>query len=251
MVSLRERCSSGIMTLEVGIASGVPMPVERGVQVPVPDPGGPYTPGLKPFPRPDGGRVRDPERKRAAATGSGETGCDDLRRDARSSTGDTPSFAASVETEAEFPGASVEREGDAVEVDDDDEDDAVVLVLLNPGVKVAAVVGLAPAPPSKARESEVAWPAAAERGVCLEPIAEGVNASCMLLLEDAIDAADVVDKGLPDSRLPSRLGRLERPRAGASSPSGDGARGSGLLADDADGEAAVLLVLLLLLVTAR
>lgn len=38
--------------------------------------------------------MRDPERRRADATGSGETGCDDLRSEARNSSGDVAPFAS-------------------------------------------------------------------------------------------------------------------------------------------------------------
>ena len=73
---LLDGVSSGITKLgSDGIASGVPNPLDRGVH----DPGGPNTPGVNALPSPLGGRVSEPDRRRAAATGSGETGCDSRR----------------------------------------------------------------------------------------------------------------------------------------------------------------------------
>ena len=166
----RDRCSSGIIALEVGIASGVPSPVERGVHVPVPEPGGPYTPGLKPFPKPEGGKVSDPDLKRAAATGSGDTGCDDLRSEARSSSGDTPPFAVD------------DADGFA------DEIDGLVEVIVLEGVKVPPAVDVdeeeAPPLASKANESDpLPPPAAGDEVLILElPITGPANVFRVFML---------------------------------------------------------------------
>lgn len=211
------------------------MPVERGVQVPVPDPGGPYTPGLKPWPNPEGGRVSEPDLKRAAATGSGEMGCEDFRSDARSSSGDAPPLAAMAAAAPEVEVGTEASVDNGVFVD---EVEALVEEAELPkGVKAAT--GLEGTLPSEGNESRVAL----DR-LCLLPIDDGASAlaESILLLDDEEDA---VDKGLPDNLRPSKLGRAERPRAGERRPSGEGARGSAFREDD---EADVLLAEL---VTAR
>lgn len=78
LLVLPDWASPGIIELPPGgIVRGVPSPLDRGVQ----DPGGPNTPGVNALPKPLGGSVNDPERSRAAATGSGDTGCDSRRID--------------------------------------------------------------------------------------------------------------------------------------------------------------------------
>lgn len=167
--------------------------------------------------------MSEPDLKRAAATGSGEMGCDDFRSDARSSSGDTPPFAAMTAAAPEVEAGAEASVDSGVFVD---EVEALVEEAELPkGVKVAA--GLEGTLPSRGNESR-----AVLDKLCLLPIDDGASAlaECILLLDDE---EEVVDKGLPDNLRPSKLGRAERPRAGERRPSGEGARGSALRDDDA------------------
>lgn len=172
------------------------------------------------MPSPEGGKVRDPERSRAAATGSGETGCDDLSSEARNSRGEADPLFAIVE-------------GEMLEVEEGGlRDDVGGLVDDAEAIDVESVfpIGIRALPSRGTGSAAVIL----DRFDRFEGVKTDELDVVLLSLPDAVEA-EVETSGLPDSLRPNgRLGRAERPRAGASRPSGDGASGSAALVDGVD-----------------
>lgn len=175
---------------------------------------------MKPLPKPDGGKVREPDLSLAAATGSGEIGWDDLSNEARSSRGDAAPLLAS------------EGSGAVVELDDAGMRDGPGGLMLEEDA-CFAVTGIPianAALPFKAVDCGRLAAVRAERVDRFEglTIAVAEEAAMVLSTFDAAGApcaaAALVDSGLPESL---------RPRAGESRPSGAAAKGSAPLLDDA------------------